>query len=77
MNVAELDDTRPHRSRKNTRKWCRGKVGTEHVFKRLPWSERPNGLSLPLGLMDEWWAVDLCQSCGKQKLIETKQRLAG
>lgn len=24
-------DAPPHRSRKNTRKWCRGKVGVEHV----------------------------------------------
>lgn len=29
---ASLPDTSaPHRARKNTRKWCRGKEGTEHV----------------------------------------------
>ncbi len=34
MNVEFEEDIEPkHRSKKNTRKWCKGKVGVEHVGK--------------------------------------------
>jgi hypothetical protein len=32
LRATSSDEPRPHRARKNTRRWCRGKVGVEHVL---------------------------------------------
>lgn len=47
------------KTKKNTRKWCRGKVGTEHVLRRYFWhtgweSKRTN------------WIRSKCVVCGKE-----------
>ena len=44
----------PHRSKKNTKRWCKGKVGREHVPGE--WGTRRG--------MHYWWEKP-CQNCGK------------
>lgn len=50
------DEAAPHRSKKNTKKWCRGKVGVEHVIEvrmnknRSWWKERGRTC-----WRAEWW----------------------
>jgi hypothetical protein len=42
------------KSKKDTKKWCKGKVGVEHQLNRVPWKGAPN-------IAD----VDECTKCGK------------
>jgi hypothetical protein len=69
----EIEEREPQqRTRKKTRRWCRGKVGVEHQVVRRPrdpratWSRRTCG----------WWTLktdglwicieqDVCTECGK------------
>lgn len=50
-----------HRSRKNTAKWCKGKVGTAHQGRWVEWD---------YGFMKLWGApptmVSVCIACGKR-----------
>lgn len=71
---ASAPDVPRHRSRKNRRRWCRGKVGVEHVLDvRLskhvtaPWRG-----DVPACYRAEWWPTRwwcnherYCVSCGK------------
>lgn len=68
---------RPQRARKNTHKWCRGKVGKLHQLRRIKWTERPNSPGNPgaHSLMDDWYAIDLCDSCGKQFFTQIKRNV--
>lgn len=43
-----------HRSKKNTKRWCKGKVGKEH---QPVWVGRQDRLSI--------WLKYTCQECGK------------
>ena len=45
----------PHRSKKDTRRWCRGKVGREHVW------ETRHDHSMWLA-----FCIDRCAVCGKE-----------
>ena len=64
-----------HRSRKNTRRWCRGKPGVEHEFRRLTWHQLPNRISLRTYQHDTGecvlcrWLFDVCEQCGKQLMV--------
>lgn len=74
------DSTLPHhKKKKNTKKWCRGKVGREHVLhitksnygikdkccNYAPWSVRhKNGETTPLKKY-LCWHQRSCQNCGK------------
>lgn len=40
----------PHRSKKDTKRWCKGKVGREHEFVRLNL---------------QWYSIDACKNCGR------------
>lgn len=53
-------ETPKHRAKKNTRKWCKGKVGKEHAprwgrSQQLGWIRNP----------EDWTLVYACQNCGK------------
>lgn len=71
---ARLRDVAPHRSRRDTRRWCRGRVGVEHepvveldaVGRRLAATDRPTCRSAPWGL-DGWWCHHRrrCARCGR------------
>lgn len=50
---------RPWPARKNTKRWCRGKEGIEHVPKCMPYGD---GAAL---FLKEWRAL-VCVTCGKQ-----------
>jgi hypothetical protein len=74
------DNTLPHhKKKKNTKKWCKGKVGREHVphiiksnygvtdkcCNYAPWSVRhKNGETTPLKKY-LCWHQRSCQNCGK------------
>lgn len=54
-----LDKTVKHKKKKDTRKWCKGKVGVEHTLIRYFWtygweSKRTN------------WIRSRCTTCGKE-----------
>ena len=52
-------ETSRHRGkRKNTKKWCKGKVGVKHDFKPTPWRV-PGGYS-------DMFIVDRCDNCGRE-----------
>lgn len=74
MSRAEprLDEDAPHRSKKNTRRWCRGKPGTEHqvILTKHYWrrEEPPPCRRWPWGREPRRWVcyhVDRCTLCGK------------
>jgi hypothetical protein len=55
-------ETPPHRSKKNTAKWCRGKVGKEHDWHEVIW--------YPSYLWHDRaprYVQDVCSLCGKRK----------
>lgn len=65
---------RPQRSRKNTRRWCKGKVGVEHVVEtRLnKYADAPWRHGKPACYRAEWYACRwwcnherYCTTCGK------------
>jgi hypothetical protein len=78
---------RPHHARKNTRKWCKGVTGREHLMERIYWRERPNtpSFSRPsaqdtqgntitpryTGWLDTL-QIDLCLKCGKQVWVKAR-----
>ncbi len=48
------------KSKKNTKKWCRGKVGVEHKWvQKSPQNDRTN-------FKHPWRRFDVCDECGKQ-----------
>jgi hypothetical protein len=55
---------RPSGSKKDTRKWCRGRIGVEHkpqCVSHDEWENRQDG--------SDWskdWRVLVCEECGKQ-----------
>lgn len=62
-------DAPPHRSRKNTRRWCKGKPGREHQLEliRHRWLSRERTCGYMLGGAD-WWVcshVYKCSACSK------------
>lgn len=58
------DKPTKHKSKKNTKRWCRGKVGSEHAlvrrFKHYGWSSRRSNV-----------IYTVCTNCGK-KFCKTK-----
>lgn len=54
--VAQLPDEPVRRSKKNTRRWCKGRVGVEHDYQWnvLPW----------IGTLKQ--RLKVCVNCGKQ-----------
>lgn len=44
------------RSRKNTKRWCKGKVGVEHEWEHIT----------PKNDISPWRKMDVCKNCGKQ-----------
>lgn len=65
-NIIRKEATPPDRprvhSRKNTAKWCKGRVGTEHQFSG--WHD--HGLIIGSRKLPLWEAT--CEVCGKRKL---------
>lgn len=59
----------PHRARKARRKWCRGKVGVEHVtdIRRRVYGRDQPGPCKPLRSDGSWWCrhETYCTICGK------------
>jgi hypothetical protein len=59
-----------HQSHKNTKKWCKGKVGVEHDYKQGE-VKTFEGQTYPSGEHKVFcrWRVDVCRTCGKQNYI--------
>lgn len=73
---AHVRDVAPHRSRKDRRRWCRGKVGVEHVLdvrlNKYTESLRYHDPGRPTCFRPEWWPTSwwcsherYCTRCGK------------
>jgi hypothetical protein len=72
--MTEDQEILPHKSRKNTRRWCKGKVGREHspVVQhqkerngwRKAWTCGPRKWGISAG---RWgcWHEEVCTTCGK------------
>ena len=73
----EEDETSHYKKKKNTKKWCKGKVGREHVLEitrsnyafhlqcNYPkWGVIKDGIVVPLGRY-VCWHQRSCQKCGK------------
>jgi hypothetical protein len=59
-----VSEVTPVRSTKNTRKFCRGKVGVEH---KLVVSDRGSiGKGIQVQDFDKKWLVRYCSACGKE-----------
>jgi hypothetical protein len=54
----------PSASKKNTKKWCRGKVGAEHKPVCVSYNEWENRRTWAKWSKD--WKVLICSECGKQ-----------
>lgn len=75
---------RPQRARKNTRRWCRGKVGVDHVLatrlnKNVTYRNE-RGLDAPACYRAEWWKdhwwcnhEEYCVNCGKILVVSLNQ----
>lgn len=57
----------PHKSNKNTKRWCKGKVGREHDYaeRRLTTCWGTHGKA---GYTEVW--TTMCNACGKHKANE-------
>lgn len=53
-------------SKKDTKKWCRGKVGVEHVLKCFKYSELKLTGSDFRGTCFSKWRILACVECGKE-----------
>jgi len=53
-----VEEPPPGGSRKNTKKWCRGKVGVQHKLECRKYNEAPSALSSS-------WRILVCAKCGK------------
>jgi hypothetical protein len=61
QRATKTDAVPPYRSRKDRKRWCKGKVGVEHVTKVMPaFPQYPDGF---LGLGK--WKIDVCEKCGR------------
>lgn len=73
FDLDEDEDTPVRRrSKKDTKKWCKGKVGVEHDYQLAPnhhnFKCQPHRTYLPNGeKVDEWWCnhETRCTKCGK------------
>ena len=52
---------RSGKSKKDTKRWCKGKVGREHKFETFPF---PIGMKLSPN-REFNWLIDVCAVCGK------------
>jgi DNA-binding XRE family transcriptional regulator len=52
-------------SRKDTKRWCKGKVGREHEYQRRPKEFQWNPHCRPIRKTDQVWVM--CVNCGRQK----------
>lgn len=75
-DTAPPDQLRPTPSKKNTRRWCKGKVGREHtlatVIQPHPWDRSKTCHKVPAGswlsfYRDGWvcYHIIRCTTCGK------------
>lgn len=51
----------PHRSNRNTKKWCRGKPGIQHNYTWMLWSEYKK-----LSYLKDW-DIEVCYNCNKTR----------
>lgn len=56
-----LEEGRAPSKRKNTSRWCKGKVGREHVYAWHPMTEAKR-----MTYMDGW-DVEVCDNCGRNR----------
>lgn len=57
---AKLEIRPPAVSRRNTKRWCRGRVGIDHDPKCVSYNDLKNATYAP------GWKVLVCGKCGKQ-----------
>lgn len=60
------DASAPHRSSKNTKKWCRGKVGVAHKLKCADYDTLKQSVYRVTSSMSSKWKVLYCTECGKE-----------
>lgn len=67
--MTEQSEAMPHRSNKNTKRWCRGRVGREHTpdIRFNPHlSENTTKCGVPTWTNSFWcWHQRFCTTCGK------------
>lgn len=59
VEVVRPEAPAPHRSRKDTKRWCKGKVGREHAYR---WILSP----IRFGTQPPSWWEELCETCGRK-----------
>jgi len=61
---------KPRASKKNTRKWCKGKVGVEHTPVCRDYREVKHSGDLTFGerqvSLYQGWKILMCSECGKE-----------
>lgn len=50
---------------KNTKKWCKGKEGKEHILKCFSFNELKRGINSD-NFRTEKWRILICTACGKE-----------
>jgi hypothetical protein len=54
--------------RKDTKRWCKGVVGREHVWKRVPWS------GTAWLRKQNPYVIDECENCKKQVKLRSASK---
>lgn len=55
--LEEIPAVFKHKNKKDTKKWCKGKVGVEHNYElQVPKNE----------ILGGWRLIPICNNCGKQ-----------
>lgn len=62
----QLQEIPKHSSKKDTKRWCRGKVGVEHMPKLMGWMETKNYDPINKWDLKVW----ICESCKKHLRYE-------
>lgn len=52
------------KTKKNTKKWCKGNVGVRHVYQRVERTE----------FMTFVWSTNRCDNCGKKQVISHRTK---
>lgn len=60
------EDKVKSRNKRDTKKWCRGKVGVEHQWEWINTSKLPNRTQFPGDTYLSHFEVQYCHKCGKQ-----------
>lgn len=64
-NTKSSDQPKPIAAKKNTKRWCKGKEGVEHILVAITYNDLHKAVVPNTVFNTDWW-VRYCSTCGKE-----------